>query len=118
MPNLSVQITGTEAELGGFLRSLEYEADVRVISRAVIVGPEDPLTDRPFGAGEIIDLLVSIATGLGTNAAYDIVADRFRRYRAERRHMLISRVELSAPEEADDEVARGQDEVDPGELEN
>ncbi|MFI6248434.1 hypothetical protein [Streptomyces sp. NPDC051016] len=53
------------------------------------------LDDEPLGASEIISLIIEVATGLGTNAAYDVITKRFRDYRNGRRHMQIEQVEAT-----------------------
>lgn len=93
MSNLHVRVTGTAAELNGFLRSLKYLDSIRVVSTHEVGSPSGPLDDEPFGASEIVTLIIDIATGLGTAAAYDIMSQRFRDYREGRRHMRIERVD-------------------------
>jgi len=100
MTTLSVRLNGTADELAGFLRSLEYEPDLKVITTRRD-NQDDESEDEPFGVGEIITLIVEFSIGLGSNAAYGLVASQFRRYRANRRHMKIRRLDIN---ESSDEL--------------
>ncbi|MGV9689614.1 hypothetical protein ACWDUX_10925 [Streptomyces sp. NPDC003444] len=107
MSDLHVRITGTEAELKGFLGLLGYEEGLRVVETRR-GAPVRPLGDEPFGVSEVVSLCVEIATALGTTAAYDIMSSRFRRYRDGRRHMEIERID-PAPDEQEGESGDGRE---------
>lgn len=89
MSNVRFRLTGTETELSKFLSSLEYEHDMKCTIVQKASYSSDPAIEEPFGVSQTVVLIIEVASGLGTDIAYDLVKDRFREYRAERRHLRI-----------------------------
>ena len=93
---IAVRITGTEADLDGFLRSLEYEPDLRVVHSAKYARPRE--RDRELGQIELLDLVVSFTVSTAGRAAYDQIGKAFKRYSAKRSHMRLEPAEGDVPD--------------------
>ena len=86
---VAVRIVGTEQEIQGFIRALDYEDELVAISS----GPIEEITSEELGAGELVQMVVEFAVGIGAQATYERVGEVFKRYRGDRRHMQIERTE-------------------------
>jgi hypothetical protein len=85
----SFLVTGTEAEIEAFLRSLQYIPEIDIVSKERIERKIAPGDEAPLGAQEIVDVLIHFSVALGAHATWELIVHQFNRFRGDRTHMKI-----------------------------
>jgi len=94
MDNQRVLITGTEAEIASFVKTLAYVREVEVESVSA-AKPSVAAGDR-LGQQELVDVVLTLGTSVAGRAIYDLVLAAFRKFREDREHMLMEPLDDSA----------------------